>query len=214
MEIYEALKNDNIELLEQILLNKVKEEPDNMDNWIKLCLTELLYPFEDYVTALTYINKIKKRNNNIKLLFLEASIKWHNYGEIDKELFKRLKDFETDNEKEKAIIYYFMSLFYMNSNLIKRKELLLKSIELCKTNVYQYKELASVLKREGKYDDAWKMINKAIDNVIKIYEEGEGYEYLNYDLYVGEYITGTHISKGNYELIKKIKTEIEEMINE
>lgn len=212
MNLINAIINDNVEAAETILLQELKKDPQNINLWIKLSLTELQFPFEDYVTALKYLNYVYKLSpDNINALILEAGIKWHNLGFIDEELFARLNKVLIKDNQKMAIIYYLRSLYYIDfSNHSKsdkgdnEKLNLEKSIMLCSKFVYPYKRLGQIFLSELKTKESKEMFKTALSNIEKVYEEDSFYDFTDLDVYIAEFITGTKISYINYKSIKEL----------
>ena len=84
MDLKIAIQENNVQKAEEIIKMELVNNPLDIQWWIKLSLTELQFPFEDYVSALDCIEKIKKiTDNNVDALILETGIKWHNFGFIE-----------------------------------------------------------------------------------------------------------------------------------
>ena len=45
------------------------------------------------------------------------------------------------------------------------------------------------------------MFRKAIENIQKIYQQDDFYDFTNVENYVSEYITGIAVSRANYEYL-------------
>ena len=83
MNLDDAIAQGNVLQVESIIKQKLDKTPCDVELWIKLCLTELQFPLEDYVSALKCIAKIYAiACDNIDALILETAIKWHNTGYI------------------------------------------------------------------------------------------------------------------------------------
>lgn len=126
--------SEDVPLVEGIIKEGLMENPADIQLWIKLCLTELQFPFEDYISALQCVRHIYEIDSgNLDALILEAGIKWHSFGFIEDTLFQRLAAAHCDDNKKASIIYYLQSWYYWfeNDNGGTRKLLLGKSIALC-----------------------------------------------------------------------------------
>lgn len=109
----EAIIKNDVETVEKILKIELENSPLDLQLWIKLSLTELQFPFEDYESALVCINEINKfANENVDVLILETGIKWHYFGFIEDDLFARLIKVDIKNLQKIAIIYYLQSLYF------------------------------------------------------------------------------------------------------
>ena len=108
MDLKRAIIENDVEAVEKILKKELADQPRDNGLWIKLCLTELQFPFEDHESALDCVNEINRfSDDDIDVLILEAGIKWHNMGFIDDGLFMRLSKVKTKNMSRMAIIFYF-----------------------------------------------------------------------------------------------------------
>lgn len=206
MNLMQAIKINDVYMVEDIIKKELVQRPEDIQLWMKLSLTELQYPFEDYVNALECIYKIYEiSENNIDALILEAGIKWHSYGFLEEELFERLKKVKSDDMTKKAIIYYLQSLYYQSAKEFdKQKVYLKKSIMLYAEVVYPYEALGNLFMLEFNINEAKKMYNIAYSNVKKVYQTDDFYDFTDVNVYIDEYITGTAISQENYNYIKKL----------
>lgn len=72
VDLKKAINNQNIEEAESIIKKELEITPKNIQLWLKLTLTELQFPFEDYESALQCISQIYNidpcnyRCNNIR----------------------------------------------------------------------------------------------------------------------------------------------------
>lgn len=206
MNLMQAIKNNDLYEVEGIIKEQLKQNPQDIQLWFKLSLTELQYPFEDYESALKCINEIYKLStNNLDALILETGIKWHNFGYIEDELFERLNKVKSNNSNKQAIIYYLISLYFQFKKDIKnQKKYLEKSIMQCSEFVYPYKTFGKLLLFESKLNESKKMFQNALSNIKKIYYVDDFYEFTDLEVYIKEFITGTEISEENYKYIKEL----------
>lgn len=206
MDLKEMIKKNDVIGIETILKKELEKKPQDVEILFKICLTELQFPLEDYESALNYINEIYKISpKNITALILESGINWHSFGFIEEELFTRLIGVNCEDKETRAIIYYLQSLYYhFKNDVVKEKSLLEKSINAYDKFVYPYKALGDILKNEPNVKLSEKMFKKAIENIQKIYQQDDFYDFMNVENYVSEYITGTAISKSNYEYLTQL----------
>ena len=160
MDLFEAIVQNDVSTVENIIKEQLKKKPTDIELWVKLCLTELQFPFEDYESALNCIYKIYKLSpNNINALILEAGIKWHSFGMIEKQLYDRLDNVNVYDIQKKAIIVYLQSLYYRyQKDVDNEKKLLEKSISLYGEFVYPYKALGHIFRYEFKIQKSKKII--------------------------------------------------------
>ena len=75
MNLIQAIKSNDVYVVEEIIKEQLKQRPKDIQLWFKLSLTELQYPFEDYESALNCIDQISKLStNNLDALILETGI--------------------------------------------------------------------------------------------------------------------------------------------
>lgn len=201
MDLFEAIIQNDVCTVENIIKEQLKKKPTDVALWLKLCLTELQFPYEDYESALECIYKVHKLcPDNVEALILEAGIKWHSFGMIEKELYDRLNNIQICDVQKKAIIVYLQSLYYCYKEEIdKEKKMIEKSISLYDGFVYPYKELGHILKSESKFIESKNMHKKAVDNVKKVYADEDFYDFTDPEVYIAEFITGVAISDSNYK---------------
>ena len=203
MNLDDAIAQGNVLQVESIIKQKLDKTPCDVELWIKLCLTELQFPLEDYVSALKCIAKIYAiACDNIDALILETAIKWHNTGYIDIELFDRLCNAGCKDNQKTAIIYYLQSLYHRSKNDTEHEKAALeKSINLCGDFVYPYIALSHILLAESNVQKGSELIATATRNVQKVFQAGEELDFTDIDFYISEFITGTTLSQSNFEHI-------------
>lgn len=206
MNIEDAIAQGNVLQVESIIKQKLDKTPCDVELWIKLCLTELQFPLEDYVSALKCIAKIYTiACDNIDTLILETAIKWHNTGYIDTELFDRLCNADCKNNQKMAVIYYLQSLYHHSKNDTgHEKAALEKSIYLCGDFVYPYISLGYILLADSSAQKGSELIEKAVKNVQKVFQADEKLDFTNIDFYISEFVTGTTLSKSNFDYILRL----------
>ncbi len=206
MTLEQAILERNISEAEKAIREELKKRPKDIEMWMKLSLTELQYPYHDYETALFCLNRILVMDSsNLNALILEAGIKWHNIGFIDKETFDRLGRIRCLDNKNRAIIHYLMSLYYQEEKDYDRQKIMLKkSIDEYGQYVNPFKDLGKILCSESRYGDGSKMLRKAVENVKLVFRPEDNYDFTDIDLYIAEYITGTALSAANFEYLKSL----------
>lgn len=201
MELKMAILENDVKKAEEMIKMELENNPLDIQWWIKLCLTELQFPFEDYNSALSCIEEIKKIDySNIEGLVLETAIKWHSFGFIEDELLKRLSYVDIIDNNIMSIVYYLQSLYYRYKKDQKNEELLLnQSVTLCNKFVYPYKALGNIALSQSYVEDSKLLFMKGLNNVEKVYDEDEFFDFTDINIYISEFITGTYISRANYE---------------
>lgn len=206
MTLEQAISKRNISEVERLIKGELEKRPKDIELWIKLSLTELQYPYNDYETALICLNHINAIDIfNINALILESGIKWHNIGFIDKKTFDRLSEISCLDNKKRAIIYYLRSLYYQEEKEYDRQKIMIeKSIDEYDQYVYPFRDLGKIFFSESRYSDGNEMLRKAIENVKVVFQPEDNYDFTDIDLYIAEYITGTALSVANFEYLKNL----------
>lgn len=204
MDLRQAISDENIPLAEKIIESRLEKKPNDIEMWIKLCLTELQFPFEDYLKSLYCIGEILKIDSqNAKAIILEASIKRNAYGFFEKEVLEKLKRIKVCNNKQKSIVLYFQAQYYHHTQkYLMEKELLKESILHYNEAVYPYMALGYLLFKEKNFLESKKSFENAAQNVVKIFGE-ETYDFTDFNNYVDEYITGVSMTAENYSELQK-----------
>lgn len=206
MNISDAIAQGNVPQVESIIKQQLDKNPYDIELWIKLCLTELQFPFEDYVSALECIANIYTiASDNIEALILETAIKWQNNGYIDNELFDRLCNADCQDNQKMAIINYLQSLYHHGRKDVEQEKAALeKSIDLCEDFVYPNIALGRILLAESNAQKGRGLMERAVKNVQKVFQENEEFDFTNIDFYISEFITGTTLSISNFNYILQL----------
>lgn len=206
MTLEQAIAQWDIQETEKIIKAELQEQPENINLWTKLCLTELQYPYEDYESALKCLAKVYSIDScNLTALILEAGIKWHSMGYIDMDTFSRLNSITCSDKESCAIVYYLMSLYFCgNNDEGKQKRMIEKSIAESDHFVFPFRDLAKILFSEEYVEDGIKLLKRAVSNVKKVLQPEELYDFTDANTYIAEYITGTTMSKLNFEHLKNL----------
>lgn len=204
MNLETAIKEYNVPEVEKILKEKLKKEPRNIDLLLKLCLTELELPSEDYEKALEYIQEIYKINPmHLFAIIVEGGVRFYSFGSINEELFQKLQ-LVKGSQEEMAIIEYIKSwYYYAKEDFENEKNCLVHSAELCDKYPYPLKWLGLALIKEGKVEEGKRFLEKALNCVTKIYTGKEFRDFVKPETYISEFLTGTEITLANYERIKE-----------
>ena len=203
-DIAQAIREGNVEEAETILKKEIEKNPKSIELWTKLCLTELQFPFEDEISALSCIEEIYKLSPlDANTLLLEAEIRNSRWGGISEELLLKLKMIRGSNDIM-AMSKYEQSKYYnLKGNKEIEKKCILESIEYCSQFCYPYKRLGWILEKEGKIEESKEAFRKALANVKKIYYGKEFYDFTDIQTYFNEFIRGTEITDINYDVIKE-----------
>lgn len=210
------------EALEKLLETALQKEPKDIELWFKLAIVELIPPLADYYKSIECLNKILEYDhNNPYALLLMAYIYDTRLGGVDDVLFNRLCEVHVENKELQSLIELAKAWHYRFPYYLKNKDgdlyekFMLKSIELCKTHVYSYLELARYYINEGKKKLAIKLLKRALQNITIIYTRILHKEdYTDVNEYIDENIKGVHITDMNYDGIKTLLKNTEEELQE
>lgn len=201
-----------LEQMESLLMNYLKDNPQDTDMWLKLAMLEFTPPWEDYDRIEKYINSILKYDeNNVQALLVLANTQCALRGDVSDDLFVRLQrccDIVTDRELL-SMLYSAIAWYYSWYSLRDEKKYelsLLRSIDYCSAHVTNYKYLGILYLETDREAEGKKMIQYALANVRKIYEINKDFVYDITDLnrFFNEFFIGTHITQPNLESLRKL----------
>ncbi len=207
-KIIELEKKNTREKVEVLLEGKLKEDPKNIDLWLRLAVLKLYFPFHDEYKSIEYLEEILKieKDNPIALL-LKAYINHYYLWGIDKELFDKLNSIHTSNNELNSMLKYVANLYYYEKkeDPEKEKQLLKESINLYTGHVWNYVCLAYLYFSKGQNLEAKELIKKALKNVKKVYSDDD----LEYDLtdpnkFIEQNIKGIYLSRNQLKNIKEM----------
>jgi len=202
-----------LEQMESLLMNYLKDHPQDTDMWLKLTMVEFTPPWEDYDRIEKYINSILKYDeNNVQALLVLANTQCALRGEITEDLFIRLQNVcnVTTNKELLSMIYLAIAWYcysWPSYRDEKKYELsLLKSIQYCSEYVKNYARLGELYLKTGRDIEGKKMIHCALANVRKIYgsDDDSVYDITDVTSFFDEYYKGTHITTGSLESLRKL----------
>ncbi len=200
-----------LEQMESLLMEYLKDYPQDTDMWLKLTMVEFTPPWEDYERIEKYITTILEYDkNNIKGLLVLAYAQCAYRGDVTDDLFVRLQhccDIIT-NKELLSMIYLTIAWYYAWYSVRDKKKYelsLLRSISYCSEHVHNYKLLGKLYLETNREAEGKKMIRYALANVRKIY--GENYfssDVTDIHEFFCEFFTGTHITSGSLESLLKL----------
>lgn len=136
--------------------------------------------------------------SNINATMLLVYILAHN-SYVDDDLFKQLCNLRTEDKEVLSMIEY-EKIWYYTSDLLYEK-VLLNSIELCDTHVYNFVKLGNFYIRRGYIAKGRDFLKKGLDNVKLIYDNHSYQNILNVEEYFNEQLKGIHLTDSNYKII-------------
>jgi tetratricopeptide (TPR) repeat protein len=214
-----SLDKDASAKIEKLLEERLIIEPCNIELWLRLALVEIQVPLVDCDKAIACLDKVfaLEKDNPIALLFL-AFIYHYELGGVEQDLSDRLDSINTLDEEVNSMLKYTASWLHYKYTWIykdlkykeRAKELLKESIAIYGGHVWNYVNLAKIYFLEKKDEEAKKLIEKALKNVIKIYvfpsnvvREKDDVTDLNE--FLNERFKGIYLTDSNYQRIEKLK---------
>ena len=197
-----------LEQMESLLMDYLKDYPQDTDIWLKLTMVEFTPPWEDYDRIEKYITTLLEYDeNNVEGLLVLAYAQYIYRGEVTEDLFIRLQNvcnITTDKELL-SMIYLAIAWYHSSRNKKEYELLLLKSIYYCSEHVDNYKLLGLLYLEIGREIEGKKMIQCALANIRKIYGENySSFDITDINEFFYEFFKGTHITWPNLESIRKL----------
>ena len=189
--------------IEELIESEIARLGYSSDLMIRLALIELAAPIKDYEKSINYLESILSHENNYSALLILSDI-FHNYlGGIELDLYERLEKCQCKYEEMKSDIELAKAWYFEdNNNIEASKECLLRSIQFCSKNVWNYFYLGKLYFKTNPYLGRDYII-KAISNVQVVWRDYTDYDdCTDVNNYFKEMIKGTHITKPTYEWIK------------
>ena len=203
-KIIELDKKGEREKIEVLIEERLKEEPNNVDLWLRLAKVELLFPFCDNFKSIACLEEVLKieKDNPIAILML-AYVTDLNVGTMGKELMNKLCLLKMDFDELNSMFRYMASRFYWGKNSEKERQLLEESINIYKGHVNNYVRLADLYFLQGRDSEAKELIKQALKNVKKVYSEDlSEYDSTDPNEFIEERIKGVYMTSGDLESIK------------
>ena len=210
-KIIELSKDWGIEELEKIeflIEDKLKQDPNNIALWLRLAILELVPPLVDHKKSIDSLNKALAidKNNAIAMLLL-AYVNYYCVAGVDEELMNTLNSIRTDDNEINSMLKYVASWFYIDKDPRLEELLLQESINFCKEHVYNYVHLAELYFKQGRNQKAKVLVEKALGNVKKIYslnDSKEGYDFTDVHKFLNERIKGICLTDSNLKFVKEL----------
>jgi hypothetical protein len=201
-----------LEQMESLLMDYLKDYPQDTDMWLKLTMVEFTPPWEDYDRIKKYIAAILEYDkNNIQALLVLAYAQYIYRGEVFEDLFIRLQrvcNLTTDKELL-SMIYSAIAWHYSSYSVRDEKQYelsLLKSVYYCSEHVDNYRLLGRLYLEAGREVEGRKMIQHALANVRKVYEINKDsvYDITDINRFFNEFFIGTYITQSKLESLRKL----------
>lgn len=203
-KILELGKNDEIEKIDQMLQDKLQQEPENIELWLRLAVLKQSVPLSSDHASIFCLKKVLALDNNNAIALLLAACAMSNYvSGIDEEIKNKLLSLHPEDKELASMIKYMASCCYFGKDEQREEELLRESISLCQDHVWNYVYLAQLYYIQGRNTDAEMLIQKALSNVKKIYPiQNCGWDTTNVNEFLNERIKGIYLTANNLENIK------------
>lgn len=221
MTLEEAIKLDDIETVEAMLIKLLEKEPRNVDLWFRLCMTEIRIPFADPVSAIRCIENIYEiEPDNVMATIIKAAIEYWNLI-LSKDSYERLQRIHGLPSEIMAIVYYLQALYFYQRDEEKGlvEYYIKKSISEYDRYPYVLKTLAMLNYDRGNYSEAVDLLKKALECVLHIFVYSKeniddlSEDFTDYQYYIDELITGVTITDACYGFIEEWLKKAEEALD-
>lgn len=196
--ILEVSKRDDREEiinLEALLEQEAQQTPRDTELLIRLSILLYHLPFADTMSSAEILNRILEYDIDNGLVMVLRSYMYYMFsGIIPKQWVNELSNVVTGDAEIDSMMRYVASLYYEIGDQDMREKLLIQSINLCQDYVYNYRDLASLYLKQGKFEQASKLVRHALNN-IKMENRGGGCpkpDITDYHEFIAEFITGTY----------------------
>ncbi len=210
-ELKIAIDKQDVEEAEKIIEKYLKDDPSNINLWLRLAVTVINVPLVDYNKSLECLDKVYELNpSNLVALILEVYIHIYCLGGVDERLYNKLKSVKTEDKEILSIIKYLMSEYYRDNNVEKRLCLLKESIFLCDRYTSNYEELAQIYLKKGKKIKAKNLLEKGYQNVISTPEtDALTLDFTNVKNYINEFVIRIDKSTINRDSMEQLITQLD-----
>ena len=193
--------------MESLLMDYLKEYPQDTEMWLKLTMIEFTSPWEDYERIEKYIGSILEydKNNVQALLILAYAQRAYREGVSD-EVFAGLQHCcdVVANKELLSMLYLAIAWYYdpwpSYSDEKKYELSLLQSIQCCNKYVKNYVYLAELYFKQGRGFEAKEMIYHALKNIRNVYRS-DNYvsDITDVDRFFNEYFKGYSYTQAELE---------------
>jgi len=202
--------NNSDETIYNLIIKQLIHNSNDIELWISLARVIVAPPIVDYETSIACINKaLAIDQNNVVALLLLAHVYEYELGGINDTLLQKIETLDSSSAELNSMLKYTASWSYSlnrkNQPLIE-ENLLKESITLYSQHVWNYVHLAKLYLRQGHKTKAYDLINKALNNIQKIYTDNDLHDYdiTNIDNFLKERIQGIYLTDNNVCTIQKM----------
>jgi len=168
-----ADKIKKLEKIELYLENYVKQNPNDIEGYMRMALVVDLWPLKDYAKAIKILESaIQRDQGNIQLILMQAYMYDRNLGYLDQALIQKMRDIQVDDLRIQSMIEQVMAWYYRNNDLSARnnnyKQHLEKSIMFDPTTVKPYIDLGNYYLSRKEEQAGKDLIKKGLKNIIRV----------------------------------------------
>lgn len=187
-------KIEHLEKAEKILINYLKDHPQDTQAWLLLIKIECNPPFDDYDRIVHYANHILSYDfsNAYALLFLSYA-DYNMMGNSDENLYSRLCMAHNDNAEIMSMIEIAKARYFETRDPVKYEEALKKSIKYCPKYVENFFLLGNLYIQQGKKTEGNFLIEQGVKNITEAVtpETACNYDPTSIDEFLAEFFAGT-----------------------
>lgn len=205
IELYNA-KNDGVYDIEKYLKPLLLKDLYNIDLWLRLAITQTLFPIADEEKALSYIEHVFTFDpNNYKALFLYSEIQRLHHG-ISQETINKLNNFKFPTAECYSMAQYQISKSYYKIEDQHLEVVALEhSVQLYQGHVHNNYDLGEHYYKHGRTKEALILFKRALKNTRKTNKKLDKIDFTDVDRYIAEFITGLYTTES-------VKNRIEQAI--
>lgn len=190
--------------IEHLLKGLLVQDPKNIDLWMSLAVLYSESPWADCDLSYQCLEKVYEvePENPRALLFYVYSYDI-DYGMLPDDALERLSRVNSTPEINSMARYMMIWSEAAKEDEILWEKILLESIGMYQKHVYNYSYLASTYFRQGRITEACQFMERAIKNVVKIYDSSYSYDRTDIDEYLHQHVSGIYKSQPNYERLQE-----------
>lgn len=197
--------------LEERAEDFLRQNPHDIDVWLRYAIFEFQSPISDYTKSLSILRLALDHNpKHVDLTILYAYImNGHWYWNKDLKVLDALDALYTQpitDSKVKDIIPYLKAMYYDDLDETLCEKFLAESTVNSEL-VNNYVWYGTHLIRKGDYDQGKKMIRSALSNIVEVYDvHNTVFDFSDYTEFLRNRIYGTHL--GDYR-VKELEAFLE-----
>lgn len=184
---------EKISKAENILLQKLKENPLDEDIYFKLAVIVLEEPEVDFIKSMEYMKTVLSFNaNNAEAALFLSWIQYFHRGYTELDTINLLDTYIADNEQNsltKSLCYLAKSWSDEISD-VQKQCLLEKSIEVNNNYVSNYLSLANLYHLQENYKMEKSLITHALYNIIWIVSTDDSFNSKSFEAFQGRNFKG------------------------